>query len=240
MNIAQWEKIFTDCLPAPFPANAPMQLAQYHALLCEWNQHMNLMGNTDFADALLRHYADSYAPLSLCSLWEGVTQVIDVGTGAGFPGVVLAILRPEWTITLLDSQKKRLIFLETVARECGLSNVRFVHARAEDAGSSALYREKFDIAIARAVAPLPVLCELLLPFVHLQGRMICLKGPSGTQEIQEAYNASQLLGGGELTQYPVTLPTGTPWERMIITCNKIKNTETRYPRKAGIPSKKPL
>ena len=146
-------------------AAAPARLVRYHRLLCEWNARMNLTGDTDFAVALYRHYLDSLAPLRLEGLFAHGARVIDVGSGAGFPGLPLAIARPDLQVTLLDALQKRISFLAAVVEELGLTHVRLVHARAEDGARNPEHRERYDLAVARAVAPLPVLCELMLPFV---------------------------------------------------------------------------
>ena len=143
-------------------AAAPARLARYHRLLCEWNARMNLTGDTDFAVALYRHYLDSLAPLRLEGLFAHGARVIDVGSGAGFPGLPLAIARPDLRVTLLDALQKRISFLSAVVEELGLTHVRLLHVRAEDGARNPEHRERYDLAVARAVAPLPVLCELLL------------------------------------------------------------------------------
>ena len=144
---------------------APARLARYHRLLCEWNARMNLTGDTDFAVALYRHYLDSLAPLRLEGLFAHGARVIDVGSGAGFPGLPLAIARPDLRVTLLDALQKRISFLSAVVEELGLTHVRLLHVRAEDGARNPEHRERYDLAVARAVATLPVLCELMLPFV---------------------------------------------------------------------------
>ena len=219
--------------------NAAEKLCIYHKNLTEWNKYMNLTGNTDFDDAFVRHYWDSFAPLSL-PVWDNVTNVIDVGTGAGFPGLVLAILKPNLQITLLDSLKKRLLFLEHVAKETGVSNVNFVHARAEDGGNNPMYRERFDIALARAVAPLSVLCELVLPFAKVKGKMLAYKGPLAIQEMEDAKNAIFTLGGAKPSYFHVPMPENSEYERFLVCIEKRRNTPRYYPRKAGTPSKNPL
>ena len=219
---------------------APERLAAYHLLLADWNTRMNLTGDTDFETALSRHYLDSLAPLAMEGVFPAGASLIDVGSGAGFPGLPLAIARPDLQVVLLDSLNKRLQFLSAVVERLGLTNVRLVHARAEDAGRDPLLRERFDIAVARAVAPLPVLCELLLPFVRVGGHMACYKGPAAQEEWQAASRAAKLLGGGECAVRPVVLPTQPDWQHTLITCPKVQKTLRQYPRKAGTPSRQPL
>lgn len=216
------------------------RLCTYHALLAEWNTHMNLTGDTDFLTSLDRHYTDCLAPLAHESLFPERASLIDVGSGAGFPGLPLAIARPDLQVTLLDSLMKRIKFLAAVVEALGLSNVRLVHARAEDGGRDPKLREQFDIAVARAVAPLPVLCELLLPFVRVGGRMNCYKGPAADEELEAGRKAARLLGGAELQRLPVALPSQPEWQHCILTCEKTQKTVRQYPRKAGTPSRQPL
>lgn len=216
------------------------KLAGYHELLCDWNTRMNLTGATDIETALDRLYMDSLAPLKYADLFSESATLIDVGTGAGFPGMVLAIARPDLQITLLDSLQKRLNFLAAVRDDLGLNNITLVHARAEDGGHDPKLREKYDIAVARAVAPLNVLCELLLPFVKVGGAMICYKGPSAEEEIAAAKKAARIMGGSDVFIRPVSLPTQPEWQHCIVASAKAKPCDKRYPRKAGTPSRDPL
>ena len=220
--------------------NAPEKLAVYYQLLCNYNEQMNLVGNTDFDDALVRHYIDSFAPLEQTQLFENVKTIVDVGTGAGFPGMVLAIIRPDWEVTLVDSLNKRLAFLKVVADTLSLTNVHFEHMRAEVAGHQPHLREQFDIALSRAVAPLNVLCEYLLPLVKIGGRMIAYKGPAAPIELAKATGVARKLGGAPSAAFGVNLPANTPWTRTLVTSRKIEITDPKYPRREGIPTKKPL
>ena len=215
-------------------------VARYHEMLADWNTRMNLTGDTDFETSLDRHYTDSLAPLKYAHLFPEGASLIDVGSGAGFPGLPLAIARPDLQVTLLDSLMKRINFLSAVVEELGLKNVRLVHSRAEDGGRDAKLREQYDIAVARAVAPLPVLCELLLPFVKVGGRMICYKGPSAAEELEAGKKASHILGGADLEHLPVELPAQPDWQHCLLTCEKKVKTVRQYPRKAGTPSRQPL
>jgi len=216
------------------------RIAVYHELLADWNTRMNLTGDTDFETSLDRHYTDCLAPLKYAQLFPQNASLIDVGSGAGFPGLPLAIARPDLQVTLLDSLMKRITFLSAVVEELGLENVRLVHSRAEDGGRDAKLRERFDLAVARAVAPLPVLSELLLPFVKVGGRMICYKGPSAQEELEAGQKAAHIVGGGNLEHYPVAIPSQPEWQHCLLTCEKKVKTVRQYPRKAGTPSRSPL
>lgn len=221
-------------------ARTAARLARYHALLTEWNERMNLTGDTDFEASLDRHYIDSLAPLAMDGLFSEGASLIDVGSGAGFPGLPLAIARPDLEVTLLDSLMKRIHFLSAVVEALALPNVRLLHARAEDAGRDGALREQYDLAVARAVAPLPVLCELMLPFVRTGGKMLCYKGPAALEELEAGRKAAKLVGGGGLTILPVKLPSQPEWQHCVIACDKAQKTVRQYPRKAGTPSRSPL
>lgn len=241
--VAQWEKRLREgvaALGVSVQEQTPARLAAYHAMLADWNTRMNLTGDTDFETSLSRHYLDCLAPLRVEGAFPQNARLIDVGSGAGFPGLPLAIARPDLQVVLLDSLKKRLSFLAAVVEALQLSNVRLVHARAEDAGREPLLREQFDIATARAVAPLPVLCELLLPFVCPGGHMTCYKGPAAEGEWAAAEKAARLLGGGPLAVHPVAVPTQPEWRHSLIICPKRQKTVRQYPRKAGTPARDPL
>lgn len=227
-------------LPAACDERAPQRMAQYHALLCEWNRRMNLTGDTDIATALTRLYMDSLAPLAVQGLFPTGASLVDVGSGAGFPGLPLAIARPDLTVLLLDSLGKRVTFLREVTAALALPNVQAAHARAEDAGRDAALRERFDIAVARAVAPTPTLLELLLPFVRVGGAALCYKGPSAEAELAAGARAGALLGGGPLTAVPVAVPGEPEWQHCVLRCEKRRPTPPAYPRKAGTPERAPL
>lgn len=243
MSQAEWtstlQKALED-LGIGYDAAAPDRLARYHALLMEWNANMNLTGDVDFATALYRHYLDSLAPLGIAGLFPMSASLIDVGTGAGFPGLPLAIARPDMSVTLLDSLNKRLNFLSAVIKALGLNNVQLRHARAEDGGRDAALRERYDIAVARAVAPLPVLMEYLLPFVRVDGRALCYKGPAAQEEWAAGESAAKILGGGRLVRHPIALPGKPEWEHCVIEAQKTEKTLRQYPRKPGTPERKPL
>ena len=217
------------------PAQAE-QCDRYAALLVEWNRKMNLTGITDPEGMLIKHFVDSLTAAPF--LPSGPFSLIDVGTGAGFPGVPLAILRPDCTLTLLDSLQKRLTFLEAVCTALNLP-ARRIHARAEDAARRPELREHFDIAVARAVAPLNVLCEYLLPFVRVGGHMLALKGPSLDAELSDAAFALDTLGARLERVENAEIP-GRDWSHRLAYLEKTAPTPEKYPRKAGVPEKKPL
>ncbi len=219
---------------------APLRLAVYHELLSDWNTRMNLTGDTDFDTVLDRHFSDSLTPLTLHGLFPQGAKLVDVGSGAGFPGLPLAIARPDLSVTLMDSLAKRIRFLDAVTEELGLCNVQTLHRRAEDGGQEATLREAFDLAVARAVAPTAVLCELLLPLVKAGGKMVCYKGPAAKEEAEAANRAAALLGGKPVEILPVAMAFQPDWQHALVICEKMQKTVRQYPRKAGIPSRIPL
>lgn len=229
---------------AEFSVEVTPELAErldvYARLLVEWNEKMNLTAITDPVGMTVKHFADSLAAAPL--LPEGAFSLVDVGTGAGFPGVPLALLRPDCQLTLLDSLNKRLNFLEALCGELGLS-ARRIHARAEEGGRRPELRESFDVATARAVAALPALCEYCLPFVKVGGRFLALKGPDGGREAAAAERAMELLGGELAEVRAVTLPAFGEEEalsRNIIRIDKNRPTPPQYPRQGTKIVKKPL
>lgn len=207
---------------------------KYMNLLLEWNQKMNLTAITEPNDVILKHFIDS---LTIEKLIDKDKKIIDVGTGAGFPGIPLSIVKEE-DITLLDSLNKRIIFLEEVIDNLELKNIKAVHSRVEEFAKNKKERESYDIATSRAVAPLNVLLEYLLPLVKIGGKCICMKG-SNVEEIEEAKNALKILGGEIEKIEKITLPE-SDIIRNIIIVKKVKQTPLKYPRKAGTPSKEPI
>lgn len=207
----------------------------YARLLAEWNEKMNLTAITDPDGILYKHFLDSLTLAPLLRPEED--SLIDVGTGAGFPGVPLAIWRPGLRLTLLDSLNKRLVFLEALCKELGLA-VALVHARAEEGGRKPELRERFAVATARAVAALPVLCEYCLPFVRVGGRFLAMKGPDGAREAEQAGDAARLLGGRAAP--PVSLEVPGAGQRLLLPFDKIAPTPPKYPRPSAKIAKQPL
>ena len=217
------------------------QLDRYAQLLVEWNEKMNLTAITDPEGVLVKHLMDSLTVLrSLPAAGEKV-RLIDVGTGAGFPGIPLAVMREELELTLLDSLNKRLVFLEAVCRALGLE-ARCVHARAEEAGRQKAHSEKSNVATARAVAALPALCEYCLPLVVPGGVFLAMEGPDGEREAQEAASAIKVLGGklSGIDEWQLPPVEGEAAERKILRIQKISPTPDRFPRQAAKIAKQPL
>ncbi len=214
------------------------QFEKYKDLLLEWNKNINLTAIEDEKEVYIKHFMDSLSCLKGNYIKDG-DSIIDVGTGAGFPGIPLRVCLDNLNLTLLDSLNKRINFLKEVCTSLHLNNVIFVHGRAEDCGQNINYREKYDIATARAVANLPVLMEYCVPFIKVGGYFICLKGPALKEELNEAKKAMAVLGVEFVDKIDVLLPY-TDIKHNIVIFKKIKNTPTKYPRKAGKPSKTPI
>lgn len=210
-------------------------LLEYKSILLEWNQKVNLTAIEEDREVIIKHFVDS---LSIMPFLKDARNLVDVGTGAGFPGIPLKIAQPALEVVLLDSLEKRIGFLNTVISALQLHGISAVHSRAEDAGIADRYREKFDAAVARAVASLPVLLEYCLPLVKTGGIFVAMKGNSG-QEIADAKKALDILGGSIEEVKEFTLPE-SDMKRNIIIVKKLRQTPTKYPRKAGKPSKEPL
>ena len=213
------------------------QLDLFYELLIEKNKVMNLTAITEFDDVLVKHFADS---LSICTvLPSDVKTVCDLGTGAGFPGIPMAIAYPNISFTLIDSLNKRIEFLQEVVDALGLTNVNLVHARAEEAGRGKNYREHFDLVVSRAVANIATLSEYCLPLVKINGYFISFKSGDIKDEIEASGSAVKKLGGTMTEPVYFTIPE-TDISRSFLIINKEKNTPKAYPRKAGTPSKEPL
>ena len=212
------------------------RLERYAELLIEWNGKMNLTAITDPDEIIIKHFYDCLLFLKHNEIPKNAS-VIDVGTGAGFPGLVLKIARPDIKITLLDSLNKRLTFLNEVANDLRLE-VETLHSRAEDAGKMPDYREKYDIATARAVARLNVLSEYCLPFVKVSGSFVAMKGPTAPEELDGAISALKKLGGEKAVQINETLPDDS--RRVFVKIKKISQTPPQFPRISAKISKKPL
>jgi len=214
------------------------QFFDYKSLLVEWNEIINLTAITDEREIIIKHFVDSASILSAVKIEEEAT-IIDVGTGAGFPGLPVKIIRPDLKVTLLDSLNKRIEFLEEVCTHLGLENVDNIHARAEDGGQSQILREKFDYCLSRAVANLAVLSEYCLPFVKVGGMFVCLKGSDVAQELMDGQAAVTKLGGKVEQVIKIEIPNSDITHSLVI-IKKITETPSVYPRKAGKASKSPI
>lgn len=212
------------------------QFTNYMELLKDWNKKINLTAIEDDREIIIKHFIDSMSILPYVQDKE--QKLIDVGTGAGFPGIPLKIANKNIEVTLLDSLEKRVKFLNEVINSIKISKIKAVHGRAEDMGISNIHREKYDIAVARAVANLPVLLEYCLPFVKINGVFIAMKG-SNTEEFDNCSKALDILGGKIEKIEKMELPF-TNIERNVVVVRKFRQTPTKYPRKAGKPVKEPL
>lgn len=214
------------------------RLCKYYELLIEWNEKINLTALTAPEDVALKHFTDSLMLLRYIAIEKDARlSIIDVGTGAGFPGLVLKIARPDIRLTLLDSLQKRLTFLDTVCQALGLGEVELIHSRAED-GARTQLRDSFDIAVSRAVASMNTLCEYDMPYVKIGGRFIAMKGKDAECELANAENAITQLGGKLIAKHDFIL--GSAGERSIIEIEKISPTPDKYPRKSKQIKNKPL
>ncbi len=212
------------------------QFEDYMNLLLEWNEKINLTAITEEEDIILKHFVDS---LTISKYIREGMSIVDIGTGAGFPGVPIKIAREDVEVTLVDSLNKRIKFLDDVIQKLALKNIKTLHFRAEEFGQNKKYRESFDIATSRAVANLSTLVEYLLPTVKVGGMCICMKGSEIKEELESARKAIQILGGEIDRVEQFTLPE-SDIKRNIVIIKKIKQTPSRYPRKPGTPAKEPL
>jgi 16S rRNA (guanine527-N7)-methyltransferase len=214
------------------------QFQDYFRLLVEWNQHINLTAITEEDDVYLKHYYDSLAPILQGYVLNEPISLLDIGAGAGFPSLPMKILFPQLEVTIIDSLNKRIQFLHLLAEELGLEGVHFYHGRAEDFAQDKQFRAQFDLVTARAVARMQVLSELTIPFLKVGGRLIALKASSAVDELHQAKNALNLLFAKVLENVDYQLPNGDP--RTLTIVEKKKETPNKYPRKAGVPNKRPL
>lgn len=212
------------------------QLNTYAELLIEWNDKINLTAITDPEEIVYKHFLDSMMPLALLDIPEG-SSLIDVGTGAGFPGLVLKIVRPDLQITLLDGTNKRLLVIKDIEEKIGITT-KIIHMRAEDGSKQKDLRESFDYATARAVTSMPVLSEYCIPYVKLGGYFIPLKGPDIQEELKSGINAINLLGGKWIETKSYSL--GDMGERNLVIIQKTKPTPPKYPRQMAKIKKNPL
>ena len=235
------EKQFIEALAAKGIELSDVQVAQfkkYFELLVEWNEKMNLTAITDLEGVYLKHFYDSISP-SFYFDFRKVTSVCDVGAGAGFPSIPIKICFPHLHVTIVDSLNKRITFLNHLSEELGLENTEFVHARAEEFGQNAKYREQFDVVTARAVARLSVLSELCIPLAKQGGSFVALKAAAGAEELKEAKKAISTLGAALKEEFSFLLPVEES-ERSLFVFDKIKQTPKKYPRKPGVPNKTPI
>ncbi len=209
---------------------------QYMNLLIEWNEKINLTAIVEPKEIILKHFIDS---LTITKYIGKNQSVIDIGTGAGFPGIPLKIVRKDLKITLLDSLNKRIHFLDEVIKDLALENIDTVHARIEEYAKNKNYRETYNIATSRAVANLTTLSEYMLPMVRINGMAICMKGSEISEEISKSKNSIKLLGGEISKIEEFTLPK-SDYKRNLILIEKARQTPNKYPRKPGMPSKEPL
>ena len=214
------------------------QFIKFYEMLVEWNKVMNLTGITEYDEVVEKHFVDSLSIVNVGDM-NDIHKVIDIGTGAGFPGIPLKIAFPHLEITLLDSLNKRIKFLNAVIDELGLDNIHTIHGRAEDFAKQENYREKYDLCVSRAVANLSTLSEYCLPYVAVDGMFVPYKSGDIEEELNNSKKAIQILGGKIENTFKFELP-GTDIGRSFVKIKKVKNTAKKYPRKAGLPSKEPL
>ena len=214
------------------------QFYDYYELLVEWNKVMNLTAITEFEDELKKHFVDSLSLVKVIKL-DGQSKVIDLGTGAGIPGITLKFAFPEVEIVLLDALNKRITFLNEVIEKLGLKSISAYHGRAEDFGVNKAYRGSFDLCVSRAVANLSTLSEYCMPFVKIGGSFISYKSGKIEEELENSVKAIKLFGGKLNQVSSFTLP-GSDIERTLVVIDKVKETPNAYPRAAGKPAKEPI
>lgn len=215
-----------------------MQFDRYYDLLIEWNKVMNLTGITDYNEVVCKHFIDSLSIVKAIDIKQ-IESIIDIGTGAGFPGIPIKIVFPNLKVTLLDSLNKRVKFLNSVITELNLKDIYAVHGRAEEFAKKSDYREQYDLCVSRAVANLSTLSEYCLPYVKVNGYFIPYKSGDIDEELGKSEKAIKLLGGCIENTIKFELPE-TDIKRSLIMINKKTKTEKRYPRKTGLPAKEPL
>lgn len=214
------------------------QFDRYYELLIEWNRVMNLTGITAYEEVNLKHFTDSLTIVRINDM-KNVFTLIDIGTGAGFPGIPIKIAFPHIKVVLLDSLNKRIKFLNEVVEKLNLDNVETLHGRAEDYAKKAEYREQFDMCVSRAVANLSTLGEYCIPFVKKGGCFVSYKSADSDEEINQSEKAISILGG-KISKIDKFMLPGSDMGRALVVTEKDKNTPQKYPRKAGVPSKEPL
>lgn len=234
------EEFYTHLADLGFPLTDRQkeQYERYFELLVEWNEKINLTAITEKDEVYLKHFYDSIAPILQGLIENQPIRLLDIGAGAGFPSLPMKILFPELDVTIIDSLNKRINFLHLLAEELDLSGVHFYHGRAEDFAQDKAFRAQFDLVTARAVARMQVLSELTIPYLKVGGRLLALKASNAPEELEEAKNALNLLFSKVEDNLQYELPNGDP--RYITVVEKKKETPNKYPRKAGLPNKRPL
>ena len=239
MELEEFTKIFNNYLEKLDLKLTEKQIEKFYNymnLLIEWNKKINLTAIVEPKDIILKHFIDS---LTIVKYIKKGETIIDVGTGAGFPGIPLKIVRDDLKITLADSLNKRINFLNEVINKLDLKNIETIHTRAEELGKNKKYREKFDIATSRAVANMSTLSEYLIPFIKVEGKCICMKSSDIDTELENAKNAINILGCKIESKDKFNLPN-SDLGRSVIILKKVKNTPSKFPRKAGTPAKGPI
>ena len=214
------------------------QFERYFELLVEWNEKINLTAITEKNEVYLKHFYDSIAPVLQGLIENQELKLLDIGAGAGFPSLPMKIIYPQLDVTIIDSLNKRINFLKLLAEELKLDKVHFYHGRAEDLAQDKAFRAQFDLVTARAVARMQVLSELTIPYLKVGGKLLALKASNAPEELDEAKNALNLLFSKVQDNLSYALPNGDP--RFITVVEKKKETPNKYPRKAGMPNKRPL
>ena len=222
----------------PLSDQQKKQFERYFELLVEWNEKINLTAITDKEEVYLKHFYDSIAPILQGLIPNENIKLLDIGAGAGFPSLPMKILYPQLDVTIIDSLNKRINFLQLLAQELDLDGVHFYHGRAEDLAQDKNFRAQYDFVTARAVARMQVLSELTIPYLKVGGKLLALKASNAPEELLEAKNALNLLFSKVEDNLSYDLPNGDP--RYITVVEKKKETPNKYPRKAGMPNKRPL